>query len=46
MADLADGETTQMKGSGASPYLLRNTGGVYSCSCPAWRNRRYKKEVM
>src|SRR5271155_5516264 len=39
MADLADGETTQMKGSGASPYVLRNTGGVYSCSCPAWRNQ-------
>lgn len=27
-----------MKGSAAKPYLLRNTGGVYSCSCPAWRN--------
>jgi DNA ligase-1 len=39
MADLADGETTQMKGSGASPYVLRNTGGVYACSCPAWRNQ-------
>src|SRR6185437_10159889 len=20
-------------------YVLRNTGGVYSCSCPAWRNQ-------
>src|ERR1700744_3218579 len=39
MRDLPDGETTQMKGSGASPYLLRNTGGVYSCTCPAWRNQ-------
>ena len=39
MADLADGETTQIKGSAASPYVLRNTGGVYSCSCPAWRNQ-------
>src|ERR1700742_5106636 len=39
MADLAAGETTQMKGSGASPYVLRNTGGVYSCTCPAWRNQ-------
>jgi DNA ligase 1 len=39
MADLADGESTQMQGSGASPYVLRNTGGVYSCSCPAWRNQ-------
>lgn len=39
MADLADGESTEMKGSGAKPYLLRNTKGVYSCSCPAWRNQ-------
>lgn len=39
MPDLADGETTEMKGSGATPYVLRNTGGVYACSCPAWRNQ-------
>jgi DNA ligase-1 len=39
MPDLADGESTEMKGSGAKPYVLRNTGGVYSCSCPAWRNQ-------
>lgn len=28
-----------MQGSGAKPYLLKNTGGVYSCTCPAWRNQ-------
>jgi len=28
-----------MQGSGAKPYVLKNTGGVYSCSCPAWRNQ-------
>src|SRR5438309_3061987 len=39
MPDLKDGETTQMQGSSAKPYLLKNTGGVYSCSCPAWRNQ-------
>ena len=39
MADLADGETTEMQGSGSKPYVLTNTGGVYSCSCPAWRNQ-------
>lgn len=39
MPDLADGESTEMKGSGAKPYVLKNTGGVYSCSCPAWRNQ-------
>jgi DNA ligase-1 len=39
MADLNDGETVEVKGSGARPYVLRNVGGVYSCSCPAWRNQ-------
>ncbi len=39
MADLEDGEQTEMKGSGKDPYVLKNTGGVYSCSCPAWRNQ-------
>src|SRR5258708_562763 len=39
MPDLKDGETTEMKGSGAKPYVLKNVGGVYSCSCPAWRNQ-------
>jgi len=28
-----------MQGSGAQPYILKNTGGVYSCTCPAWRNQ-------
>ena len=39
MSDLQDGETTEMKGSGAKPYVLKNVGGVCSCSCPAWRNQ-------
>jgi DNA ligase-1 len=38
-SDLADGESVTMRGSGAQPYVLKNTGGVYSCSCPAWRNQ-------
>ncbi len=37
--DIPDGESREMQGSGATPYVLRNTGGVYSCSCPAWRNQ-------
>ena len=24
---------------GSQPYVLKNTGGVYSCTCPAWRNQ-------
>jgi DNA ligase-1 len=39
MPDLKDGESVEMKGSGAKPYVLKNTGGVYSCTCPAWRNQ-------
>ncbi|AGA27651.1 DNA ligase [Singulisphaera acidiphila] len=39
MPDLGDGESVEMKGSGAKPYVLKNVGGVYSCSCPAWRNQ-------
>ncbi|MBL8849267.1 MAG: DNA ligase [Planctomycetaceae bacterium] len=39
MPDLQDGESVEMQGSGAKPYILKNTGGVYSCTCPAWRNQ-------
>ncbi len=39
MPDLADGESVEMKGSGSKPYVLKNVGGVYSCTCPAWRNQ-------
>src|SRR5712692_6790032 len=28
-----------MQGSSSRPYVLKNVGGVYSCSCPAWRNQ-------
>src|SRR5438552_3249716 len=39
MPDIADGESVEMQGSGRLPYVLKNIGGVYSCSCPAWRNQ-------
>lgn len=39
MADIPDGGQVEVKGSGAKPYILKNVGGVYSCSCPAWRNQ-------
>src|SRR6476659_9210470 len=39
MADLQDGESVEMQGSGSKPYVLKNVGGVYSCTCPAWRNQ-------
>ncbi|HVA48686.1 MAG TPA: DNA ligase [Pirellulales bacterium] len=39
MPDLNDGESAEIKGSARLPYVLKNTGGVYSCTCPAWRNQ-------
>src|SRR5436190_16046334 len=39
MVDLYDGESVEMTGSGPKPYVLKNVGGVYSCTCPAWRNQ-------
>jgi DNA ligase 1 len=39
MALEKDGDTCQVQGSGAKPYVLKYIGGVYSCSCPLWRNQ-------
>jgi DNA ligase 1 len=39
MPDLKDGESTEIQGSGKNPYVIKNVGGVYSCTCPAWRNQ-------
>src|SRR5437879_1085254 len=39
MPDLQEGDFVEMQGSGSRPYVLKNIGGVYSCSCPAWRNQ-------
>jgi len=39
MHDLMDGETMQIQGSASKPYTIKNVSGVYSCSCPAWRNQ-------
>ena len=39
VTDLKDGQSCEMSGLGVKPYVLKNTGGVYSCSCPAWRNQ-------
>ncbi len=39
MPDLSDGASVEIQGSATRPYVLKNVGGVYSCSCPAWRNQ-------
>ena len=45
MGDLADGEHTQVNGSGSAVYTLKNSGGVYSCTCPAWMHQSLGIEV-
>ena len=45
MPDLADGESVEMQGSGRTPYIIKNIGGVYSCTCPAWRNQSLAIDV-
>jgi DNA ligase-1 len=39
MPELEDDESVEVKGSGSSVYTLRNTGGIYSCTCPAWMHQ-------
>jgi DNA ligase-1 len=39
MPDLQDGESVEIQGSASRPYVLKNVGGVYACSCPAWRSQ-------
>ncbi len=39
MPEIDDGETVEIQGSAKDPYILRNVGGVHSCTCPAWRNQ-------
>ncbi|MEZ4238821.1 MAG: DNA ligase [Myxococcota bacterium] len=43
--DLADGESIEVQGSGSKPYLVKNDGGIYSCSCPAWRHQSLPIDV-
>ena len=37
MPDIGDGESVEVQGSSGTAYSLKNTGGVYSCTCPAWQ---------
>jgi DNA ligase-1 len=37
--DLENGQTCEMQGSAKTPYRIKNVGGVYSCTCPAWCNQ-------
>ncbi|MBW2731197.1 MAG: DNA ligase [Deltaproteobacteria bacterium] len=37
MPDLEDGGAAEVPGSGGRTYTLKNIGGAYSCTCPAWQ---------
>ena len=37
MVQLSEGQTIQVPGSGSAMHTIKYVGGVYSCSCPAWR---------
>lgn len=39
MPDLNDGERRMVTSSSGRSYQIYNSGGAYSCSCPAWRNQ-------
>jgi DNA ligase-1 len=39
MPDLNDGESMDVPGSSGVSYTIRNVGGVYSCTCPAWQTQ-------
>jgi hypothetical protein len=39
MDDIPDGGQVEVIGSGEKPYVMKNLGGVFSCTCPAWRNQ-------
>jgi len=39
MIHLNEGESIEVQGSGKKPYVVKNSGGVVNCSCPAWKNQ-------
>jgi len=45
MTDIADGDVVEFSSSSGRTYELKNIGGVYSCSCPAWRNQSVSIET-
>ncbi|HJZ58764.1 MAG TPA: hypothetical protein VKE74_27725 [Gemmataceae bacterium] len=37
--NLRDGESIDVPGSSGNTYTIKNVGGVYACSCMAWRTQ-------
>ena len=41
-ADIADGESVPVPGKA---YIMKNIGGVYSCTCPGWKFQSKKNDA-
>jgi DNA ligase-1 len=39
MAELEDGDSVEVQGSGSARYTLKRLGDAYSCTCPAWQHQ-------
>jgi DNA ligase-1 len=44
LQDIPEGGELVVAGSGSSKYTLRNVGGAYSCTCPAWMHQSLPTE--
>jgi DNA ligase-1 len=44
LQDIPEGGEVVVAGSGSSKYTLRNVGGAYSCTCPAWMHQSLPTE--
>jgi len=44
MPDIQDADSIEIQGSGAKPYVLKNTGGIYSHSVPPGEINRSRDE--
>ena len=39
MPEIPEGATVEITSASGAKYQLKNVAGVYSCSCPSWRNQ-------
>src|SRR5277367_4872956 len=45
MPDLNSGDEIEVEGSKGNRYVLRRTGDVYSCTCPAWEHGQEPEKI-
>ena len=42
---LLDGQSVEVQGSASRPYVLKNVGGIFSCSCPGGAFNPYRSSA-